>query len=213
MRQSKEEVDVEKEEKAEKKNKAVAKVKEAKKHHLVGVQHVAAKENKIEKQVKHGWHNAACPDQVNQDLYQEHQWLQAERELELRPISPANKDNMELDEAGDLGVETDNPADFPPKSTVGTSESEPEFFGAAGIYELDGDDDDNFIPKKAEGKDDEKESEEEDMEAAFKLWLKTNSTKKKDIIRKTKEKEKDVIGKTKKKKEKERVSIILLYQN
>ncbi|KAF8233031.1 hypothetical protein L208DRAFT_1377429 [Tricholoma matsutake] len=196
VRQSKEEVQAEKEEKAEKKKKATAKVKEAEKHCLVGVQHVAAKENEIQEQVEHGHHNAAHPDQVNQDLYQEHWQQQAERELVLSPISPANDDDMELDEADDLGVETDDPPDFLPMSTVGTT----------GEYESDGDGDEDFIPD-AEGKNDEKESEEEDLEAAFKLWLKTRGTKRKDVIGKTKEKEKekDIIGKTKKKeKAKER---------
>ncbi|KAF8221966.1 hypothetical protein L208DRAFT_1382045 [Tricholoma matsutake] len=166
----------------------MAKVKEAEKHHLVGVQHVAAKENEIQEQVEHGRHNAACPDQVNQDLYQEHWQWQAERELMLRPISPANDNDMGLGEADDLGVETDDPPDFPPMSTVDTT----------GEYELDGDGDKDFIPE-AEGEDDEKELEDKDLEVAFKLWLKTRGSKGKDVIKKTKEKEKDIIGKTKKK--------------
>ncbi|KAF8218911.1 hypothetical protein L208DRAFT_1383170 [Tricholoma matsutake] len=188
VRWSKEEVEVEKEEKAEKKKKAMAKVKKAEKHCLVRVQRVAAKENEIQEQVEHGGRNTACLDQVNQDLYQEHWWQQAERELVSRPILPANDNDMGLGEADDPGVETDDPPDFPPMSTVDTT----------GEYESDGDGDKDFIPK-AEGEDDEKESEDEDLEAAFKLWLKTRGSKGKDVIGKTKEKEKDIVGKTKKK--------------
>lgn len=104
---------------------------------------------------------------------------------------------MELDEGGDLGVETDDP-DFPPVSTLCTSKSEPELFGAPDEVELDGDGDKDFISEAEDEAVAKKESEEGDMQAAFELWLKTRGPK-------GKRKGKDVVGKT---KEKEKVSVI-----
>jgi hypothetical protein len=72
VRRSKEEVEAEKAEKAGKKVAAAAKVKEAEQRWEVGIQHVTAIEDEMQKKIINAHENAMCPNKVNQDFHQEH---------------------------------------------------------------------------------------------------------------------------------------------
>lgn len=187
VRQSKEEVEAEKAEKAEKKQ---AKVKETEKRWEVGIKHITAMEDEMQKQIMNVHQNATRPDKLNQDIHQEHLLIQQNKTRNLlTPADDASYDEMEL-ETDDVSADTYDPADLPPMSTVGTSESEPELFGA-GDEELgnDGDSDDEFIPKEVDKEVDE--DNEKDIEAAFQSFMKCyNAEKSKAKADKAKKKEK-----------------------
>jgi hypothetical protein len=125
----------------------------------------------MQKQATNARQIAAHPDKV---IYWEHLRRQNEN-VDPRPIAPADDishKEIGLDETGDVGTDTYDLADLPPMLTVGTSESEPELFGA--LDEESGDDGggDHFIPKEDE---DDGENggdlHEADMKAVFQTLM------------------------------------------
>jgi hypothetical protein len=126
----------------------------------------------MEQQVANKHQNAARPDKVNNDSHQEYLKGQKARQLSKHISSDVASDGkMALDEEmGDVGVDTDDPAEFPPMSTVDTSESEPEMSGLVdGEFGSEAGDEDFKPESEDELKDDEEEAtDDEDLEELFK---------------------------------------------
>src|ERR1700733_11293006 len=189
VRQSKKEVEAEKAEKAEKKAVAAAKVKEAEQRWEVGIQRVAAIENKIQKKINNARENAMRPDKVNQDFHQEHLMQENETQNLLSHPDEATQDEMEL-RIDDVGTDTYEPTDLPPMSMVGTSESEPEMYGAGDEESGDDGGNDEYIPKEGD-EEVNAEDNEEDIEAEFQSFMeRRNAEKLKEKADKAKKKEK-----------------------
>lgn len=159
----------------EKKKEAEGKEKAIKEHQKAGIRQVAAKEDEMEQQVANKHQNAARPNKVSNDSHQEYLKGQKVRQL-LRHISSdvASNGEMELDEErGNVGVDADDPAEFPPMSTVDTSESEPEMSGMVdGEFGSKAGNEDFKPESEDESKDNEEEAiDDEDLEELFKSFL------------------------------------------
>ena len=167
---------------------AAAEVKEAKQRQEVGIQRITAIEDEMQKKIINACENAMHPDKVNQDFHQEHLMWENETQNLLTHVDEAVQDEMEVG-SDNVGADTYEPADLPPMSTVGTSESEPELYGA-GDEESDDDGDDEFIPKEVDEEVDDNDNEE-DIEATFQSFMKhCNAEKLKLKVDKAKKKEK-----------------------